>query len=45
MWDYNENQDLDTSVSYNKDNLFQVNFALHLDEAIHILYKPLPLSI
>ena len=45
MWDYNENQDLDTSVSYNKDNLFQVNFALHLDEVIHILYKPLPLPI
>ena len=24
---------------------FQISFVLHLDEAVHILYKPLPLSI
>ena len=42
---------LDTSVSYKKDNLsldltlnFQISFE-HLDEAVHISYKPLPLSV
>ena len=49
MWDQNENYDLDTSVSYKKDNPlleltlnFQISFE-HLDEAVHILYEPLPL--
>ena len=52
MWDQNENYDLDTSVSYKKDNPlleltlnFQISFVLHLDEAVRILNKPLPLSI
>ena len=47
----NENYDLDTSVSYKKDNPLleltlnvQISFE-HLDEAVHILYKPLPLSV
>ena len=38
-----------SSVSYKKDNPlleltlnFQISFVLHLDEALHILYKPLP---
>ena len=51
MWDENENYDLDTSVSYRKDNPLleltlnvQISFE-HLDEAVHILYKPLPLSV
>ena len=51
MWDENENYDLDTSVSYKKDNPLleltlnvQISFE-HLDEAVHILYKPLPLSV
>ena len=46
MWDQNENYDLDTSVSYKKDNPlvqltlnFQISFE-HLEEAVHILYKP-----
>ena len=41
-----------SSVSYKKDNPlleltlnFQISFALHLDEAVHILYKPLSLSV
>ena len=49
MWDQNENYDLNTFVSYKKDNPlleltlnFQISFE-HLDEAVHILYKPLPL--
>ena len=47
----NENYDLDTSVSYKKDNPLQeltLNFQIrfeHLDKAVHILYKPLPLSV
>ena len=55
MWNKNENYDLDTSVSYKKDSpllkltlrkrTFQISFVLHLDEAVHILYKPLPLPI
>ena len=51
MWGQNENYDLDTSVSYKKDNPlleltlnFQISFE-HLDEAVHILYKTLPLSL
>ena len=51
MCDENENYDLDTSVSYRKDNPLleltlnvQISFE-HLDEAVHILYKPLPLSV
>ena len=51
MWDENENYDLDTSVSYRKDTPLleltlnvQISFD-HLDEAVHILYKPLPLSV
>ena len=51
MWGQNENYDLDTSVSYKKDNPlleltlnFQISFE-HLDEAVYILYKPLPLSV
>ena len=51
MWDQNENYNLDTSVSYKKDNLsldltlnFQISFE-HLDEAVHTSYKPLPLSV
>ena len=39
------------SVSYKKDNSlleltlnFQISFLLHLDEAVHTLCKPLPLS-
>ena len=51
MWGQNENYDLDTSVSYKKDNPlleltlnFQISFE-HLDEAVHILYKPLSLSV
>ena len=45
-----ECDNLDTSVSYKKDNPllestlnFQISFE-HLVEAVHILYKPLPLS-
>ena len=41
-----------SSVSYKKDNPllelnlnFQISFVLHLDEAVHILYKSLPLSV
>ena len=43
-----------SSVSYKKDNSlleltfklnFQISFVLHLDEAIHRLNKPLPLSV
>ena len=41
-----------SSVSYKKDNPlleltlnFQISFVLHLDEAVRILNKPLPLSI
>ena len=41
-----------SSVSYKKDNPlleltlnFQISFALHRDEAVHILYKPLSLSV
>ena len=41
-----------SSVSYKKDNRslelplnFQISFVLHLHEAAHILYKPLPLSV
>ena len=52
MWDQNENYYLDTSVSYKEDTFllelplsFQISFALHLDEAVHILFKPLPLSV
>ena len=51
MWDQNENYGLDTSVSYKKDNpllelilIFQISFK-HLDEAVHLLYAPLPLSV
>ena len=51
MWDQNEKYDLDKSVSYKKDNFlleltlnFQIRFVLHLDEALLILCKPLPLS-
>ena len=51
MWDQNENYDLDTSVSYKKDKPlleltlnFQISFE-YLDEAVHILYKPLPLPV
>ena len=40
-----------SSVSYKKNQPlleitwnFQISFMLHLDEAVHILYKPLPLS-
>ena len=51
MWDQTENYDLDTSESQKKDNSllkltlnFQINFE-HVDEAVHLLYKPLPLSI
>ena len=39
-------------ISYKKDNPlleltlnFQISFVFHLDEAVHILYKPLPLSV
>ena len=39
-------------ISYKKDNPlleltlnFQISFVLHLDEAVHILYKSLPLSV
>ena len=39
-------------ISYKKDNPlleltlnFQISFVLHLDEAVHILYKPLPLIV
>ena len=39
-------------VSYKKDNPllqltlnFQISYVLHLDEAVHILCKPLPLSV
>ena len=49
MWDSNENCDLHTSVSYQKVNFlleltlyFQIRFVLHIDEAVHILCKPLP---
>ena len=42
MWDQNENYDLDTSVSYKKDNPlleltlnFQISFE-HQDEDIHL---------
>ena len=51
MWDQNKNYDLDTSVSYKKDNPLlelTLNFQIsseHLYEAIDILYKPLPLSV
>ena len=52
MWDQNENYDLDISVSYKKDNSlleltlnFQISFVLHLDEAVPILQKSLPLSV
>ena len=52
MWGQNENYDLDTSVSYKKDNFlleltlnFQIRYVLHLDEAAHILCKPLTLSV
>ena len=41
-----------SSVSYKKDNLllewtlnFQINFFLHLHEAVHMLCKPLPLLV
>ena len=41
-----------TSVSYEKDNPllkltlnFQISFLIHLHEAVHILYKPLTLSV
>ena len=41
-----------SSVSYKKDNPlleltlnFQISFVLHLDEALHILYKSLSLSV
>ena len=41
-----------SSVSYKKDNPlleltlnFQISFVLHLDEAVRILSKPLPLSV
>ena len=41
-----------SSVSYKKDNSllestsnFQISFVLHLDEAVHILNKALPLSV
>ena len=45
MRDYNENYDLETSVSYKKDNPLlelTLNFQIspeHLDEAVHLLYK------
>ena len=51
MWDQTENYDLDTSESQKKDNSllkltlnFHINFE-HADEAVHLLYKPLPLSV
>ena len=51
IWDWNENFDLDTFVSYKKDNPlpglilnFQISFE-HLHEAAHMLCKPLPLSV
>ena len=41
-----------SSVSYKKDNPllkltlnFQISFVIHLHEAVHILYKPLTLSV
>ena len=41
-----------SSVSYKKDNTlleltsnFQISFVLHLHQAVHILYKPWPLSV
>ena len=41
-----------SSVSYKKDNSsleltlnFQITFVLHLDEAVHRLNEPLPLSV
>ena len=41
-----------TSVSYEKDSPllkltlnFQISFLIHLHEAVHILYKPLTLSV
>ena len=41
-----------SSLSYKKDNHllelalnFQISFVLHLHEAVHILYKTLPLSV
>ena len=51
MRDYNENYDLETSVSYKKDNPLlelTLNFQIspeHLDEAVHLLYKLWPLSV
>ena len=43
---------LRTMISYKKDNFllgltlhFQISFVLHLDEAVYILNKPLPLSV
>ena len=52
MWDQNKNYGLDTSVFYKEDNSlleltlsFQISFVLHLDEAVHILCKSLPLLV
>ena len=50
-WD-NVGLGLTSSVSYKEDNPlleltlnFQISFVLDLDEAVHILYKPLSLSV
>ena len=50
-WD-NVGLGLTSSVSYKEDNPlleltlnFQISFVLDLDEAFHILYKPLSLSV